>query len=145
MARPMAFESRQLSNAEQNYLIHKQEMLTIVRALHKWRVDLLGMHIHICTDHKTLQNFDFQRDLSQRQARWMEYLSQYEYTITYINGKCNTVADVLSHLPDSIDNKLSILLTTSVFTIKSNPKLITRIKNRYWEDPWCIGILDDLK
>jgi len=145
MARPMAFESRQLNNAEQNYLVHKQEMLAIVQALHKWRVDLLGMHIHIHTDRKTLQNFNFQRDLSQRQARWMEYLSQYEYTITYINSKCNTVADALSHLPDSIDDELSILLTTSVFTIKSDLKLITHIKNGYREDPWCIGILDDLK
>jgi hypothetical protein len=81
------FESRQLNSAKQNYPVHEQEMLAIMRALRKWRVDLLGTHIHIRTDHKTLQNFDFQRDLSQRQARWMEYISQYEYTITYINGE----------------------------------------------------------
>ena len=83
---PVAFESRQMNNAEHNYPVHEQEMLAIMRALKKWQVDLLSSHIHICTDHKTLQNFDFQRDLSQCQARWMEYLLQYEYTITYING-----------------------------------------------------------
>ena len=145
MAKPMASESRQLNNTEWNYPVHEQEMLRIVWALCKWRVGLLGTHIHIHTDHKTLQNFDFQRDLSQHQAWWMEYFSQYKYTITYINGKHNTVADGLSHLPDSIDNELSILLTTSVFTVKSNLKVITCIKNGYQEDPWCIGILDDLK
>jgi hypothetical protein len=84
---PVAFESQQLNSAERNYPVHEQEMLSIMRTLWKWWVDLLGMHINICTDHKTLQNFDFQRDLSQQQAQWMEYLSQYEYTITYINSK----------------------------------------------------------
>jgi len=92
-AQPVAFESRQMNSAEHNYPVHEQEMLVIMRALKKWWVDLLGSHIHIHTDHKTLQNFDFQRNLSQQQARWMEYLSQYEYTITYINGDHNTIAD----------------------------------------------------
>jgi hypothetical protein len=39
-------------------------MLAIVRALRKWRVDLLGTHIYIYTDHKTLETFDVQKDLS---------------------------------------------------------------------------------
>ena len=76
-------------------------MLSIMRALAKWRVDLLGTHIHIYTDHKTIQNFDGQRDLSLRQVRWMEYLSQYEYTITYIKGEDNTVADTLSRMTET--------------------------------------------
>jgi hypothetical protein len=95
MARPVAFESKQMNGVECNYLIHEQEMLSIMRAIHKWHVDLLGTHINIFTDHKTLQKFNYQQDLSQRQARWMEYLSQYEYTITYVNGDRNTVADTL--------------------------------------------------
>lgn len=143
--RLVAFESRQLNGAEQNYPVHEQEMLVIVRALKKWRVDLLGTHIHICTDHKTLQNFDFQRDLSQCQARWMEYMSQYEYSITYIHGERNTVADALSRLPDSINEQPLCIIAASMFTIESDPRLITQIKNGYWADPWCVGILDDFK
>jgi hypothetical protein len=50
-------------------------------------------------DHRTLKNFNTQKDLSQRQARWMEYLSQFDMTIHYIRGEDNTVADALSHLP----------------------------------------------
>ena len=95
----MAFGSRQLKGTELHYPVHEQEMLSIMRAITKWRVDLLGTHIHIYTDHKTLQNFDTQKDLSLRQARWMEYLSQYEYSITYIRGEDNTVADALSQMP----------------------------------------------
>jgi hypothetical protein len=96
MARPVAFESRQLKGAKLHYPVHEQEMLSIMCALAKWRSDLLGTHIYIYTNHKTLQNFDSQCDLSLHQARWMEYLSQYEHSIMYIKGKDNTVADTLS-------------------------------------------------
>lgn len=145
MACPVTFESWQLNSTEQNYPVHKQEMLSIMRAMWKWRVDLLGSHINIFTDHKTLQNFDYQRDLSQQQARWMEYLSQYEYTITYINSDHNTMADALSRLPDTIGDLPEDVDIAAVLSIESNPKLIRRVKQGYHMDSWCKGILQDLK
>ena len=99
-------------------------MLSIMCAITKWHVDLLGTHIHIYTDHKTLQNFDMQKDLSLRQAQWMEYLSQYEYSITYIRGEDNTVADALSRMPVSDAELLTIAAT---FSIENNPTLYTKI------------------
>lgn len=51
-------------------------------------------------DHRTLENFETQKTLSQRQARWLEELSQFDMTISYIWGEDNTVADALSRLPD---------------------------------------------
>lgn len=75
----------------------------------------------------------------------MEYLSQYKYSITYINGDWNTVADVLSRLPDSVDTTTPPLIISAIFLIQSDPKLITQIKNGYCTDPWCLGMLDDLK
>ena len=41
-ARPVAYDSYQLNNAEKNYPTHEQELLTIVKALKKWRSYLLG-------------------------------------------------------------------------------------------------------
>lgn len=73
----------------------------------------------------------------------MEYLSQYEYTITYINGNWNTVADALSWLPNSIDEVCTTV--AAVFSISSDPKVIAWIKNGYCADPWCRGILDNIK
>jgi hypothetical protein len=96
MARPVAFKSRQLHGAELHYPVHEQEMLAIIRALKKWRVDLLGSPFVIYMDHQTLQNFEMQKELSKRQARWMEYMSQYDCSIHYINGDNNCVADALS-------------------------------------------------
>jgi hypothetical protein len=98
-ARPVAFDSMQLKGAEKNYPVHEKELLAIIRALKKWRSDLLGMEFFVYTDHRTLENFNTQRDLSRRQLRWQEFLSQYEFTVVYIPGENNTVADALSRVP----------------------------------------------
>jgi hypothetical protein len=50
-------------------------------------------------DHKTLEIFNTQKDLSQRQARWMEFLSQYDAHFVYVQGDRNLVADALSCCP----------------------------------------------
>ncbi|OJT13579.1 Transposon Ty3-I Gag-Pol polyprotein, partial [Trametes pubescens] len=107
-ARLVAFESAQLKAAELNYPVHEKELLAIVRALKKWRVDLLGVPFTVHTDHRTLENFTTQKHLSCRQARWQEFLGQYDYKIAYIRGEDNQAADALSRLtcqtvdPDSL-------------------------------------------
>src|SRR5277367_942669 len=85
--------------AELNYPVHEKELLAIIRALRKWRSDLLGSSFLIYTDHKTLENFNTQWDLSRHQARWMEIMSQFDAQIVYVKGEDNTVADALSCLP----------------------------------------------
>lgn len=99
-ARPVAYDSLQLNSAQRNYPVHKQELLAIVRALAKWRVDLLGTEFTVYTDHHTLEAFDTQHDLSRRQCRWQEFLSQYNFDIIYIKGEDNCMADALSRIPE---------------------------------------------
>ncbi|KAL4257233.1 DNA/RNA polymerase superfamily protein [Pleurotus pulmonarius] len=95
-ARPVAFESKQLSPAKKNYPTHEKEMLAIVRALHKWRNELLGAEFQVFTDHRTLEFFNQQRNLSKKQLRWQEFLADFNFTINYVCGEDNTVADTLS-------------------------------------------------
>ena len=90
-ARPIAFDSMQLKGAEKNYSVHEKELLAIVRALKKWQADLLGSPIYVYTDHRTVENFDTQRDLSRRQLCWQELMSQYNMEIVYIWGEESTV------------------------------------------------------
>lgn len=93
------FNSMQLKGAELNYPVHEKELLAIIRALKKWRMDLMGSNFVVYTDHRTLENFNAQRDLCRCQLCWQEFLSQYECCISYIHGEDNTVADALSRLP----------------------------------------------
>lgn len=72
----------------------------------------------------------------------MEYLSQYEYMITYIKGVDNTVAGALSRVPEeSIDDTP----VAAIFSIENGPKLFTDIQKGYEYDLWCAGIMEDLE
>jgi len=98
--RPVAFDSMTLKGTELNYPVHEKELLAIIRVSKKWCVNLLSSPFLIYTDHKTLENFNTQKDLSHRQAHWMELMSQYDAKIVYIKGDNNCVTDALSRLPN---------------------------------------------
>jgi hypothetical protein len=95
---PIAFLSRKLSPAEQNYPVHDKEMLAIIQALTTWRHYLLGSphQIKIYTDHHSLRFFSTQPTLNKRQARWSELIQEFNVQIIYQPGKLNVVADALS-------------------------------------------------
>ena len=102
MAKPVQFptyDSCSFKDTELNYPVHEKELLAIIHALKKWKYELLGTEFYVYTDHKTLLNFHTQRDLSQRQARWMKFLSIYDCKFVYVKGEANSVADALSRLP----------------------------------------------
>jgi len=72
-----------LIQAELNYDIHDKELLAIVTAFRVWRPYLEGAKhtIIVKTDHKNL-HFTTTKELTRRQARWSETLSQYDFKIT---------------------------------------------------------------
>ena len=60
--------------------------------------------MHIITDHKALEFFKTQCNLSNRQHRWMDYMSKFDFDITYIKGEFNKGADCLSRYYESDTN-----------------------------------------
>ena len=99
--RPAGFMSKKFTAAQHNYRVFELETLAILEALLKWEDKLLGYRIHVVTDHKALEFFLTQRKLSNRQARWMEYLSRFDFDIRYVKGINNKVADALSRYYES--------------------------------------------
>ena len=99
--RPVAFFSSKHTAAECNYEIYDKELLAIVKALEEWRPELQGTEdpFKIVTDHKNLQTFMSTKQLNQRQVRWAEFLSQFNFVITYRPGSKATLPDALSRLP----------------------------------------------
>ena len=96
--RAVAFHSRKLVQAELNYDIHDKELLAIVVAFKTWRVYLEGARhtVLVKTDHKNLTFFTTTKELTRRQARWAEILSQYDFKIVHCKGNENGQADALS-------------------------------------------------
>ena len=62
---------------------------------------MVATSVLVYTDHKTLLNFHTQKDMSRRQARWMEELSIYDCKFVYVKGSDNSVADALSRYPQT--------------------------------------------
>ncbi|MBW0510946.1 hypothetical protein O181_050661 [Austropuccinia psidii MF-1] len=85
---PIAFDSCKLLPAELNYEINDQELLGIVWASKLWRAFLLFLSnsFEVSTDHSSLQYFMSSKVLTRCQARWVEFLSESHFTITYRRG-----------------------------------------------------------
>lgn len=149
-ARPVAFDSTALSGPELNYPVHEKELLAIVRALRRWRSDCIGMTIHVLTDHRTLENFTSQKDLSRRQLRWQEFLSQYELVIAYIKGTDNTGADALSRVANGaylheIEPKFAAWpgipnAISAVLTVESDDEFLKQVKAGYKVDKFILKL-----
>ncbi|RZB65706.1 Transposon Tf2-9 polyprotein [Glycine soja] len=50
----------------------------------------------VFSDHKSLKYLFDQKELNMRQRRWMEFLKDYDFGLSYHPGKANVVADALS-------------------------------------------------
>jgi hypothetical protein len=98
--RPVAFESRVLSSAEQNYPVGEQELLAVVHALRLWRCYLEGVHFTVITDHNPNVYLPTMPNLSHRQARWSEFLQRFNFEWQYKPGRTNC-ADPLSRRPSA--------------------------------------------
>ena len=94
----VAFWSGKWNAAQQNYPVHEQELLALVETLKRFRGVLQGTRFVVRTDHKALEYFMRQRNLSPRQHRWIDTLSEFDFYIQYIPGDINGFADALSRV-----------------------------------------------
>ena len=107
---PVAFMSKKYDPAECNYEIYDKELLAIVRSFETWRSELQGsaFPIRVLTDHRNLEYFMTTKQLTRRQVRWSEFLSQFDFVIRFRPGKDGGKPDALTRrsqdLPQSLDD-----------------------------------------
>jgi RNase H-like domain found in reverse transcriptase len=82
---PVTFRSHSMQHAELNYDIHNKELLVVFDASRAWHTYLEGAAhtISVVTDPKNLEYFMSTKLLTHQQAQWSEYLSLFNYLITY--------------------------------------------------------------
>ena len=98
---PVSYISAKMKPAETRYAPHEQELLALVYACKTWRHYLHnGQPFTVLSDHQSLRFFTTQPILSSRQARWKDSLAEFDFTIKYIEGPRNIVADALSRRAD---------------------------------------------
>ncbi|XP_044724574.1 reverse transcriptase (RNA-dependent DNA polymerase) domain-containing protein [Hirsutella rhossiliensis] len=100
LVRPVAYFSKKHSAAEANYAIHDKELLAILRCLEQWEPELRAVeHFKILTDHKNLRYFYSERRLTERQVRWSEFLSRFQFELEWRPGRKGGLPDALSTGP----------------------------------------------
>ncbi|MCO5604846.1 hypothetical protein L7F22_059020 [Adiantum nelumboides] len=97
--RVIAYESRMFSKPEMTAQIYEKELLAVIDALTQWRHYLLGPDFTVFTDHQSLRYFLSQKQLSEKQMRWANILSQFHFQIVHVQTQKNVVADALSRKP----------------------------------------------
>jgi len=68
----------------------------VVHYLRVWRHYLLGSRFVVKTDNVATSYFQTQKKLSPKQARWKDFLTEFDYVLEYKPGRINLVADALS-------------------------------------------------
>ncbi|VEN49603.1 unnamed protein product, partial [Callosobruchus maculatus] len=93
---PIAFFSKQTTNAEKNYHSFKLELLAIVRTLEKFRYYLLGQEFTIFTDCNAVKNAWNKQSIVPRIARWILMLQDFSFNIVHRAGSQMQHVDALS-------------------------------------------------
>jgi len=159
--RLVAFISKSLSDTERNYKIHNKEMLVVVRCLEAWRHFLEGaiMKFEIWTDHKNLEYFMKAQKLNRRQARWVLYLSRFNFMLKHVLGSKMGKADSLSRRPDwevgvERDNEdetlvkpewLEVRRTERVEVIVEGVNLLEKVRKSKVKDNEVVKAVEEMK
>ena len=97
LERVIAYASRGISKAEQNYPVHKLEFLALKWAVtEKFHDYLYGNTFSVITDNNPLTYVLKSAKLDATGHRWVAQLANYQFTLTYCPGSANRAADALS-------------------------------------------------
>jgi hypothetical protein len=134
---PVAFLLKTFTDTERWYKIYDRELLGIVQALKEWRHHIQGSgHTTLVhTDHQNLTYLWKAQKLSDRQARWSLFLSEFDIKLQHLPGNKMILSDALSrrpdHCPKEDETKEEILLPNDLFLNLLDVNLRDRItKNK---------------
>ena len=82
--------------SELNWSVTDKECFAMIYICRKNRVYLYGKEFEVITDHWALVFLTKSRELTARHARWVLFLQEFRYRITYKKGKYHFNADAMS-------------------------------------------------
>lgn len=100
---PILFISKKLSETQQRYSTSDKEMMAIFYCIRHAHQLLAGRRFEVYSDHKALQTI--KSSASARVERMKLALTEYDFTIHYIKGTDNAIADLMSRPEEEGEQK----------------------------------------
>jgi hypothetical protein len=97
--RPVAFGSSTLTKTQTRYSVSERELLAICEGLRRYSPWLKSHHFRVISDHMSLSFLHKFKDVNARVQRWLVFLSQFSFDVTYRSGKNHQFPDSLSRFP----------------------------------------------
>ena len=94
--RPVAFESKKLSDVERRWPTHEKEMWAVVHCLKLWQHYLRLEYTKVYTNNFSVRYFEMQPKVTQKQWRWADVLACFNVDLIHKSGRDNVVPDTLS-------------------------------------------------
>lgn len=95
---PISYASRSFTKGELNKSTIEKELAAIHFAIKHFRPYIYGTHFTIKSDHRPLSYLFSMKDPSSKLTRMRLEIEEYNFTVEYIKGKLNVVADALSRI-----------------------------------------------
>jgi len=159
--RLVAFILKSLSDMERNYEIYNKEMLAVVRYFKVWRhfLEEMTTKFEIWTDHKDLEYFMKAQKLNRRQAKWVLYLSRFDFIPKHVLGSKIGKADSLTRRLDwevgvERDNKdkmlvkpkwLEVRKTENIKVIAEGIDLLKKVRQSKVKDDKVVRAVEEMK
>ena len=95
---PVAYFSGNFDKTQVKWNITGKEAYAIYKSVKKFTFYITGAKTMVFSDHKPLKNF-FEGGMNiTKLERWSLGLQEFDISLEFIQGKLNTVADIISHL-----------------------------------------------
>ena len=120
--RPICYGSQLFNKHERNYNVTRKELLAIITFVRKYRQYLLGRPFVIRTDHAALQWLKKTPSPIGQQARWLEILEEFDYSVQHRAGAKHSNADALSRRPIPEQNLMQV---SAVCKANRSPTAVT--------------------
>ena len=105
--------SRHLKDFEVHIHIREKELKAIIYALDKFKYYVEGAEIKVYCDHKPITNLH-KIKLDDKLVRYLSTLLHYDWTVQFIEGKDNVVADAITRMQHKLEERLSIMTSREV-------------------------------
>ncbi len=103
----VAYFLKKHNSVECNYEIYDKELMIIVYAFEKWwsKFEDFIYSVEMITNHKNLKYFMSIKQLNHHQACWSEFLSKFNYCITYCLNKINDKLNALTRHSEDLSKE----------------------------------------